>query len=126
MNWEALTHKQHQATSASRFHRTGGVTPLELFIKQKNAEYAKDCDITLHAPNGKTSNLTQAQWLAVRLLSFKKWFGDWENDPANAGKVVDANGEPLVVYHCSLQWFTEFNSGQERHQSGAANRKPHQ
>ncbi len=37
------------------------------------------------------------QWLAVRLQSFKAWFGDWENDPANASKVVDENGEPLVV-----------------------------
>ena len=32
---------------------------------------------------------------------FKRWFGDWENDPANASKVVDENGEPLVVYHGS-------------------------
>jgi hypothetical protein len=29
---------------------------------------------------------------------FKKWFGDWENDPENASKVVDADGKPLVVY----------------------------
>lgn len=31
--------------------------------------------------------------------SFKKWFGDWENDPENASKVVDEEGKPLVVYH---------------------------
>ena len=30
---------------------------------------------------------------------FKDWFGDWEKDPKNASKVVDENGEPLVVYH---------------------------
>lgn len=30
---------------------------------------------------------------------FKEWFGDWENDPANASKVVDEDGRPLVVYH---------------------------
>lgn len=30
---------------------------------------------------------------------FFNWFGDWINDPANASKVVDENGEPLVVYH---------------------------
>lgn len=34
-------------------------------------------------------------------------------------KVVDENGEPLVVYHGSLQWFQIFNDGNERHQSGA-------
>lgn len=31
--------------------------------------------------------------------NFKRWFGDWENDPENASKVVDENGKPLVVYH---------------------------
>lgn len=30
---------------------------------------------------------------------FKRWFGDWENDPQNASKVVDGNGLPLPVYH---------------------------
>lgn len=33
--------------------------------------------------------------------NFKKWFGDWENDPKNASKVVDFEGKPLVVYHSS-------------------------
>ena len=52
----------------------------------------------LLAPNGKPSNLTAEQYKLVRSSAFKKWFGDWENDPANASKVVDENGEPLVVY----------------------------
>jgi GNAT superfamily N-acetyltransferase len=52
----------------------------------------------LLAPNGKASNLTAEQWKLVRTTAFKKWFGDWENDPENASKVVDENGEPLVVY----------------------------
>jgi hypothetical protein len=55
----------------------------------------------LLAPNGKPSNLTPDQYKLVRTLAFKKWFGNWENDPANASKVVDENGEPLVVYHGS-------------------------
>ncbi|MFA7543643.1 MAG: hypothetical protein WCY84_04645, partial [Candidatus Cloacimonadaceae bacterium] len=50
-------------------------------------------------PNGKQTNLTEHQWLQVRTENFKAWFGDWENDPKNASKVVDENGEPLVVYH---------------------------
>ena len=53
----------------------------------------------LIAPNGKKSNLTSQQYKLVRTKAFKDWFGDWENDPANASKVVDENGEPLVVYH---------------------------
>ena len=52
----------------------------------------------LLAPNGKASNLTAEQWKLVRTTAFKKWFGDWENDPENSSKVVDENGEPLVVY----------------------------
>ncbi len=71
------------------------------------------------APNGKPSRLSVDEWLTVRTKAFKAWFGDWENAPANASKVVDENGEPLVVYHGSLQWFQIFNDGNERHQSGA-------
>lgn len=53
----------------------------------------------MKAPNGKTTNLNERQWAQVRTKAFKKWFGDWENDPENASKVVDKNGEPKVVYH---------------------------
>ncbi len=59
---------------------------------EKNGTFMK-------APNGKPTKLTERQWLQVRTQAFKNWFGDWENDPANASKVVDENGEPLVVYH---------------------------
>lgn len=65
----------------------------------------------MKAPNGADSNLNEKQWVQVRTPSFKKWFGDWEKDPANASKVVDENGEPLVVYHGSSQWFQVFNEG---------------
>ncbi len=53
----------------------------------------------LLAPNGKPSNLTPEQYKLVRTPAFKSWFGDWENDAENSSKVVDSNGEPLVVYH---------------------------
>ncbi|QOR59867.1 hypothetical protein KNV45_gp47 [uncultured phage cr271_1] len=53
----------------------------------------------MKAPNGKPTNLTERQWLQVRTKNFINWFGDWINDSANASKVVDENGEPLVVYH---------------------------
>lgn len=55
----------------------------------------------MKAPNGNLTNLNERQWLQVRTEAFKKWFGDWINDSANASKVVDENGEPLVVYHGS-------------------------
>lgn len=56
----------------------------------------------LKAPNGKPTNLNERQWLQVRTKAFKDWFGDWENDPKNASKVIDDNGEPLVVYHGTM------------------------
>jgi len=31
--------------------------------------------------------------------NFKRWFGDWENDPDEASKVVDSDGRPKVVLH---------------------------
>ncbi|RJQ27127.1 hypothetical protein C4577_02295 [Candidatus Parcubacteria bacterium] len=37
----------------------------------------------------------------IQSPQFKSWFGDWENDPENASKVVDESGKPLVVYHGS-------------------------
>ena len=62
----------------------------------------------LLAPNGKPSNLTPEQYAQVRTKEFKAWFGDWENDPDNASKVVDENGEPLVVYHGTSNEFNSF------------------
>jgi hypothetical protein len=63
----------------------------------------------LLAPNGKPSNLTPEQYRLVRTPEFKAWFGDWENSPETASKVVDENGEPLVVYHGSRVEFNIFN-----------------
>ena len=62
----------------------------------------------LIAPNGKKSNLTALQYKLVRTKAFKDWFGDWENDPENASKVVDSNGEPLIVYHGTNAEFNVF------------------
>lgn len=62
----------------------------------------------LIAPNGKPSNLTPEQYELVRTKAFKDWFGDWENEPDNASKVVDENGEPLVCYHGTIHDFTVF------------------
>lgn len=63
------------------------------------ANTKRDSEGNLLAPNGKKSNLTERQYAQVRTKAFKDWFGDWENNPNEASKVVDENGEPLVVYH---------------------------
>ena len=59
--------------------------------------------------NGETE-LTYRQWVQVRTPAFKAWFGDWENDPDNASKVVNPEtGEPLVVYHGTDAEFNVFD-----------------
>ncbi|MFA6927581.1 MAG: LPD5 domain-containing protein, partial [Bacteroidales bacterium] len=59
----------------------------------------------------------------TKTKEFKKWFGDWENDPENASKVVDKKGNPLVVYHGSpdarfLKDEAVFKSQKERYGTG--------
>jgi hypothetical protein len=42
---------------------------------------------------------------------FKRWFGDWQNDPAHASKVVNEDGTPKVMYHgTSKGGFNVFNT----------------
>ena len=45
----------------------------------------------------------------VQSQQFKRWFGDWQNDPAHASKVVNADGTPKVVYHGTNENFTVFD-----------------
>ena len=64
--------------------------------------------------DGKTE-LTYRQWVQVRTPAFKQWFGDWENDQANASKVVnEKTGEPLVVYHNTEEQFHTFELSKAR------------
>ena len=74
------------------------------------------------APNGKPSNLykaykdlgysdTDTEGLVAQVYTdqFIEWFGDWINSPEDASKVVDENGQPLVVFHGTNNTFTEFS-----------------
>lgn len=56
----------------------------------------------------------------IHTKQFKDWFGDWENDPENASKVVDESGEPLVVYHGSrsTEDFGVFDGTKSPHSRG--------
>lgn len=70
---------------------------------------AKKDGMWLKAPNGRPSLMPPRLWSTVRTRAFREWFGDWVNDPDNASRVVDENGEPMVVYHGSNYKFTEFD-----------------
>lgn len=53
--------------------------------------------------NTKFKNVTETQ-------QFKRWFGDWKNDPKHASKVLNEDGTPKVVYHGTSESFTVFDN----------------
>mgnify|MGYP000064125456 CR=1 FL=1 len=81
----------------------GMTTTKDIFAPERKPKFSKTKAQERLAPNGRPSNLNATQYEQVRTPEFKAWFGDWENDPENASKVVDENGEPLVVYHGTKQ-----------------------
>ena len=77
--------------------------------------------VRVNAPNGKESKLFNSilkiepdkqkalrMWGKVYTPMFKLWFGDWEK--GRGSKVVDENGEPLLVYHGTSFEFDKFAS----------------
>ena len=76
--------------------------------KEKIVADAKANGTYMTSPNGEKTKLDAEQWATVRTANFKNWFGDWENDPENASKVVDENGEPMVVWHGRSAEFNTF------------------
>lgn len=77
--------------------------------------------VRVNAPNGQESKLYNdivgiikdkeealRAWAKVYTPSFKSWFGDWES--GKGSKVVDLNGEPLLVYHGGPKGIEEFRS----------------
>lgn len=93
-NYVIFNENDLQITDHTRF-RTSEYTTEE----QDIIERARQNGTYMKAPNGEDTNLTPKQWAQVRTNAFKDWFGDWENSPEKASKVVDENGEPKVVFH---------------------------
>lgn len=88
---------------------TQGANPQQEFAataKQYGGEAAYE-----QAKVAGETELDYRQWVQVRTPSFKAWFGDWENDPENASKVVNPRtGEPQVVYHGTNVQFDTFDT----------------
>lgn len=49
----------------------------------------------------------------TELQQFKRWFGDWQNHPESASKVVNKDGTPKVVYHQTENEFSIFDTRHE-------------
>jgi len=84
---------------------------MAYFLWNKNNGYSLD-----KAPNGADSKLFLSlidnyngdrekalkAKAKVYTSEFTKWFGDWtKEDKTDVSKIVDENGEPLIVYHYS-------------------------
>ena len=46
----------------------------------------------------------------IKSDAFKQFFGDWENAPEEASKMVDETGKPKVFYHSTPNEFTVFDA----------------
>lgn len=67
------------------------------------------------------SKVTGRKAATLKSKAFKTWFGDWENDPAGASKVVNGGGDPQEthgtvkkVYHGSGSRFDTFDKNRIR------------
>lgn len=99
--------EEERPDSGIRFRETRIIPEEENIIKK-----AKSDGSYMKAPNGNPTNLNEKQWVQVRTKAFNEWFGDWENNPEDASKVIDENGEPRVVYHGT---YADFNAFDESH-----------
>lgn len=67
------------------------------------------------APNGKPTQLHPELYQLVRTPEFIAWFGDWlkayeTKDYSGVSKVIDENGEPMVVWHGTPTKSSESNN----------------
>ena len=74
--------------------------------------------VALLAPNGRPSRLPADLWEYVRSDAFKSWFGDWERDPEHSSRILDENGEPLLVWHGSGRSFDAFDLSRSGENTG--------
>ena len=102
-----------------------GTLKIEDFDWEGNAVHRmKDGgSLPLLAPNGKPTNLSPELWHLVRTPAFLKWFGDFisaydAKDYTGVSKVIDENGEPLVVWNGSVFEHYTFDKGRISKQSG--------
>ncbi len=116
--------------SVNLLHLKYGLMYHNYYSNLKDLEVAEPGSRLL-APNGKPSNLTPELWEYVRTPQFRAWFGDWgkstdiaampawlasyyKSHPSelssvtNSSKILDENGEPMVVYHGTDRKFDEF------------------
>lgn len=103
--------KTHSETEGDQFFqkKTYEIDNIEQRLQNILDNAPRNSEGKLLAPNDEPSNLPERLYAIVRTKEFKDWFGDWQNDPENASKVIDENGEPRIVYHGSKSIFNVFD-----------------
>jgi len=79
-----------------RFSLSSPVEETDRFIASNNLNAVKGARFSISAQ--------------TESPEFKQWFGDWQNDPAHASKVVNSDGSPKVVYHQTGKEFWTFDN----------------
>lgn len=86
-------------------------------IAQAWAEAVREAGENYQLQDGQKKNALEGERYSARNQTeskeFKQWFGDWQNDPANASKVVNKDGTPKVLYHQTSADFTIFEPRHE-------------
>lgn len=96
------------AGKVMRSARRMGLDPETYFRVYANVKFVRG-DTTAESM---LNQLTRERGAVARMEAFKAWFGDWENDPENASRILDSNGEPLAVYRGDAAGKASFGSAQ--------------
>ena len=77
-----------------------GTNNIRAEVTMEAGQWTKKSGSARAPPEGRLSaSAEQTENEQTETESFKDWFGDWQNHPESASKVVNADGTPKVVYH---------------------------
>jgi hypothetical protein len=77
-----------------------GTNNIRAEVTMEAGQWTKKSGSARAPPEGRFSaSAEQTENEQTETEAFKDWFGDWQNHPESASKVVNADGTPKVVYH---------------------------
>ena len=85
------------------------VTDVRPLAEADNAVVKDYLLSTYRTLSGEQSLLSVDDYDYVHSPEFKRFFGDWENDPEHASVILNERGEPLPLYHGSNRLFDRFD-----------------
>lgn len=86
-----------------------GTNNIRAEVTMEAGQWMKKSGSARAPPEGRFSaSAEQTENEQTETEAFKKWFGDWQNHPESASKVVNADGTPKVVYHGTNAVFNTF------------------